>query len=137
MMSPLENLHTAIGELAYAVARADGTIQKEERQKFHDIVMAEIRSKDYNFDISEIIFKILDKDKIVDTETSYNWAIKEIRMNSHYLSPELKAKAIRVMEKIAEAFPPVTPKETSLLKRFREDIEPINGDPVYYQSGNQ
>lgn len=29
-MTPLQNLHSAIGELAYSIARADGTIQKEE-----------------------------------------------------------------------------------------------------------
>ena len=28
MMTPLENLYYAIGELAYAVARADGEIQR-------------------------------------------------------------------------------------------------------------
>ena len=40
-MTPTQNLHSAMGELAYAVARADGAIQKEERQKFHDIVAAD------------------------------------------------------------------------------------------------
>ena len=60
-MTPLQNLHSAIGELTYAIARADGNIQKEERKKFHDIVAAELRCKDYDFDISDIIFQILDK----------------------------------------------------------------------------
>ena len=41
-MNSTENLHYAIGELAYAVACADGIVQKEERQKFHDIVLAEL-----------------------------------------------------------------------------------------------
>ncbi len=55
-MSPIENLHYAIGELAYAVASADGAVQEEERQKFHDIVKAELSKNEYTFDVSDIIF---------------------------------------------------------------------------------
>jgi uncharacterized tellurite resistance protein B-like protein len=130
-MTPIENLHYAIGELAYAVAHADGKVQKEEREKFHNIVEAELRCKDYDFDISDIIFKIIDKDR-QDTETVYNWALKTIKTNSHYLSPELKTTFIKVMEKIAKAYSPVTQSEKNILERFKKDIEPIHGDPVYY-----
>lgn len=136
-MTSLQNLHTAIGELAYAIARADGAIQKEERQKFHDIVAAELRSKDYDFDISEIIFQILDKDKYVDARTSYDWAMKEIKLNSHYLSPKLKETFINVMEKIAQAYPPVTEEERNLIEEFKKEIASMNGDPVFYEAHNR
>lgn len=131
-MTPLQNLHYAIGELAYTVANADGKVQKEERKKFHSIVEAELRCRDYEFDISDIIFQILDKDK-TDSETTYQWAMSQIRMNSHYLSPELKKTFINVMEKVAKAFPPVTGPEQNLLERFRKEIALIKGDPVYYE----
>lgn len=130
-MTPIENLHYAIGHLAYAVAKIDGKVQNEERMKFHNIVAAELRSKDYDFQISDIIFQIIDKDRM-DAETTYNWAMKEIKLNSHYLSPELKATFLRIMEKIAKAFPPVTPEEKCIIARFKMDIEKIKGDPVYY-----
>ncbi len=130
-MTPLENLHLAIGEIAYAVAKIDGKVQNEERQKFHNIVAAELRTKDYDFQISDIIFQIIDKDKM-DAETTYDWAMKEIKLNSHYLSPELKLTFLRIMEKIAKAYPPVTPEEKKFIERFKKDIEFINGDPVYY-----
>lgn len=133
MMTPLENLHYALGELAFAIASADGEIQKQERKKFHDIVSAEIRCKDYAFDVSDIIFQILDKDKQLDVETTYNSAMNTIRTNSHYLSPELKLTFIKVMEKIAKAFPPINIAEQKLLARFKKDIEPIHGDPVFYK----
>jgi uncharacterized tellurite resistance protein B-like protein len=137
MTSPLENLHAAIGELAYAIARADGKIQKEEREKFHELVSEELNSKNYDFDISEILFQILDRDNYVDAKTSYDWAIKEIRLNSHYLSPELKDKFLQVMEKVARAYPPVTIEEMNLLERFKKDIAPLRGDPVYYSPRQQ
>ena len=130
-MTPLENLHLAIGEIAYAVAKIDGKVQNEERQKFHNIVAAELRTKDYDFQISDIIFQIIDKDKM-DAETTYDWAMKEIKLNSHYLSPELKLTFLRIMEKIEKAYPPVSWEEKKFIERFKKDIEPINGDPVYY-----
>lgn len=132
-MTPQQNLHTAIGELAYAIARADGAIQKEERKKFHDIVAAEMDCKDYDFDISDIIFQILEKDKFIDSKTAYEWAMKEIKTNSHYLSPKLKKTFVKVIEKVANAYPPLTADEANLIERFKKDIAPINGDSVYYE----
>ena len=130
-MTPLQNLHYALGELAYSIARADGQVQEKERKKFHDIVAAELRCGDYDFDLTDIIFQIMEKEG-VDAETSYNWAMKEIRLNGHYLSPELKALFIKVIEKVAKAYPPVTIQEQDILDKFRADIEAIHGDPVFY-----
>ncbi|MFY9307825.1 MAG: TerB family tellurite resistance protein [Bacteroidia bacterium] len=131
-MTPLQSLHYAIGEIAYAIARADGTVQKEEREKFHSIVAAELRCKDYDFDVADIIFQVIDKDKYVDASTAYDWAMKEIHLNSHYLSPELKEIFIKVLEKVAKAYPPVTKEEEELLEKFKKDIAPLEGDPVFY-----
>ena len=131
-MTPLQNLHYAIGQLAYTTALIDGKIQQEERKKFHDIVSAELRCHDYDFDISDIIFQILDKDK-TDSETTYKWAMEQIRLNSHYLSPKLKETFVRVMEKVAKAFPPVTKSEANLLERFKKDMALVHGDPVFYE----
>lgn len=136
MQTPVQNLHYAIGELAYAVARADGRVQAEERKKFQAIVEAELRCKDYDFDLSDIIFKIMDKDQH-DSETVYNWAMHEIRTNSHYLSPEMKKTFICVMEKIAKAYPPVTDKDRNIIDRFKEEMEQIHGDPVFYETINK
>src|SRR4051812_28919456 len=124
-MTPLQNLHYAIGEMAYAIACADGAIQKEERVKFHNIVAAELRCKDYDFDVSDIIFHVLDRDKITDTETAYNWAMKQIKLYSHYLSPELKETFVKVMVKVAKAYAPVTVAELNLIERFKNDIAPL------------
>lgn len=131
-MTPFENIHYAIGELAYAIAKIDGRVNPEERKKFEQIVLTGFRHKNYNYDVSDIIFKILDKDKR-DPQTVYNWAMHELKTNSHYLSPELKDCAIKIMKSIAEAFPPVTHEEDALFQRFVKDIEPLKGDPIYYK----
>lgn len=131
-MTEIENLHYAIGELAYAVAHADGKVQKEERKIFHDIVNAELRCKDYAFEVSDIIFQIINKDN-TDSETAYKWAMDQIRLYRRYLSPELKKTFIRVIEKVARAFPPVTSPEQSFIDRFKKDMEGIKGDPIFYR----
>lgn len=131
-MDSIQNLHYAIGQIAYAIANADGKIQKEEQKKFQDMVAAELRCKDYDFDISDIIFQIMQKDH-TPTEDAYNWAIKQIKTNSHYLSPQLKNTFIKVIEKIAQAYPPVTDEEKNLIEQFKADIAPLEGDPVYYK----
>ncbi|MFN6038504.1 MAG: hypothetical protein ACK452_08545 [Bacteroidota bacterium] len=132
-MSPQENLHDAIGMMAYLVAIADGKIQREERELWEKIVSDEIRSHDKNFNISSISFKLLEKDKL-DADMIYDWVIKEMKNNSHYLSPELKLTALRILEKIAKAIPPITVSEKNYISRFRKDITSLHGDPVYYNS---
>jgi len=130
-MTPLQNLYYAIGELAYAMASADGEVQKAERQKFHDIVTEELNNEHFGFDLSIIIFQIMDKER-VKTKDAYNWAMNQMRINSHYLSPKLKETFIRILEKIAEAYPPVTAAELVFLEKFKNDMSELRGDPVYY-----
>jgi uncharacterized tellurite resistance protein B-like protein len=132
MMTSLENLHYAIGELAYAIACADGAVQKEEHEKFMNMVEAEMRCKDYDFDVAGIIFQIMERDH-TSVKDAYSSAMNQIQTNSHYLSPELKETFIRVLEKVARAYAPVTIDEIRLIDKFRSDIAPIHGDPVYYK----
>ena len=131
-MSPQENLHYAIGELAYTVARADGEVQKEERKKFEEILREELNEGEGHEKVGEIIFKLMDKREYFDADSTYDLAMQTIKTNSHYLSPQLKAKFMRLLEKVAEAHPPVTSEENAILRKFKADIAPINGDPVYY-----
>ena len=133
MMTPFENLYYAIGEMAYAFAKIDGTVQREEKEKFEQIIRKAFVTKSLHLDVSGIIFKILDRDKR-DSETAYTWALNQLKTNSHYLSPEIKSCAKNVMNQIAEAFPPVTKEERELYQRFVQDIEPLKGDPTYYDN---
>lgn len=131
-MTPTENLHYAIGELAYAVARADGKIQNEERRKFHDIVVMELENHDYSFSISDIVFQVMDRSSI-SAQDAYNWAMKQIRMNSHYLSPELKGAFISIVEAVANAYHGINQNERQFIEKFRHEIAPLQGDPVFYK----
>ena len=131
-MTPLEYLYYAVGELAYTMASADGSVQPEERKKFLQILNEELDEGDGMPKVGEIIFTLMEKRGGIDAEATYEMAMNTIRTNSHYLSPQLKQRFIHLLERVAGAHPPVTTEESALLKRFREDIRPINGDPVFY-----
>lgn len=129
-MTPIENLYMALGELAYAIAKVDGSIQKGEKEKLHGILKTELDKHELNFDHTEIIFHILKKDAM-NSKTAYEWALKEMRLNSHYVSEQLKQRFISVIKKVAEAFPPVTRQERELIDDFIYQVKSIKGDPVF------
>lgn len=124
-MTGIQNLYFALGEMVYAIAKADGDVQKEEKEELHKIVSQEIKNNNIDFDYSEIIFTIMGKDN-ADVDTSYDWAIKEMKVNSHYLDTDLKEKFISIARKVAEAFPPITNSERRLLERFENDLKTIH-----------
>ncbi|MBA3666078.1 MAG: TerB family tellurite resistance protein [Bacteroidetes bacterium] len=130
-MTSIESLYYAIGEMAYAIAKVDGPVQREERERFHKLVSEELQHGEYLFDISDIIFQILDKEK-ASAQMAYEFAMKQIRLNSHYVSPEIKDKFIRVMKKVAEAYAPISAEEQKMMDRFNAEIKSIKGDPVFF-----
>lgn len=124
-MTGTERLYYALGHLAYAVARADGKINGEERQKLHDIVVKESKCHNYNINVSEIIFHILDKEKVFDSNTAYQFALEEMKLCSNYLTDDMRTDFHAVLEKVARAFHPITAEEQEYLVRFRKDLELI------------
>ena len=129
-MDSRQNLYYAFGQIAYALAAADGTIQKEEKQKLHELITAGMKDHQLEFDFSETIFLLLSKEH-TELETAYNWGIRQFKLSSQYFSEKMKSDFTTVLEKIAEAFPPSTLDEKELIARFRKDIAGIKGDPVF------
>ena len=120
-MDAKQQLYYALGQLAYAVAKADGQIQKEEKDKLHKIVTEEVVKYDLDSDIADIIFHILQKDK-KEFETTYNWAIHSMKLVKHYLSDDMKIMFVDILRKVVQAFPPVTVGEKEIIDRFRGDL---------------
>ncbi len=129
-MTPTENLYYALGEMAYAIAMADGRIQNDEAKKFHSILESELKVDVDSLSVADIIFHIMEKDH-VDAETAYTNAINQMKLNSQYLSAQMKLSFLHVAEKVAKAFPPPLRSEKNMIVRFRKDISEIEGDPVF------
>ncbi|MFY8185770.1 MAG: hypothetical protein ACOVLD_06865 [Bacteroidia bacterium] len=129
-MTPIQNLYMALGEAAYAVAMADGKVQNEEQEKFERILKAEFSKHGLDFDYAEIIFKILKKD-VMEPRTAYNWCLREMRLNSQYVSNSMKQKFVEVIKEVAASFPPITKQEREYIDDFIYQIKSINGDLVF------
>ena len=85
-MTPTENLYYALGEIAYTIAFADGKVQREEMDRFSEIVKNGLQSGTPSYDISAIVFELLRRERH-DVDTTYEWAMRELNNNSHYLTP--------------------------------------------------
>ena len=131
-MTPLQNLYYAIGEMAYAIAISDGEVQKAERLEVAGLLREELEKGSQGFDISGIIFNILDKQQ-ASLEQACESAIREVKLNSHYLSPEMKDSFLSLIHRVAEAYPPVTIEERAMIDKFRNELAALHGDPVYYR----
>jgi uncharacterized tellurite resistance protein B-like protein len=125
MMEGKEHLYYALGELAYAVAKSDGKINREERAKLHEIVEKEAACSEPDINISEITFHLLQKDNLFSVEDTYQSALRQIKLYNNYLSSDMRADFPAILEKVAMAFEPFTSEEENLIERFRQDLKNI------------
>jgi uncharacterized tellurite resistance protein B-like protein len=111
----------SIAEMAYVIAKADKGLSSEERIAFHRIIQDEL---DYDSWAAQSRFELLDEVIQPSLEKAYNEAVHDFRKyKDHPLSGELKAKAIRVMTKVAEACSGIHETELQLIERFKKDIQ--------------
>lgn len=129
-MNNIQGLYYALGQLAYAVAACDGSIQREEKEMLQKLLLNKVNTHNLEFDYANIIFQILSKDH-TKVETAYEWAIKELKLNEYYLTERKKKDFVELLQQIAEAKPPVTIGEKNIIQQFKEDIAPLKGDPVF------
>ncbi len=132
-MTQIENLYYALGEMIYALAASDSKIQLEEKENLQRILSQEFFPKTPPVDVSEIVFRLFEKDK-VSVKDAFEFGTKQFKMNSNYLSPEMKKHFIRIMQNVAHSYPPVTSEEREIVNRFQEFLVGIEGDPVFYQN---
>ena len=125
-MEGKQNIYYALGILAYGLAKCDGKIQREEKDLLFEIVEKEM-DHNIDFEYAEIIFQLLERDNLGFDKT-YSWAIEELKKGRHYLSPEIKSKMIRTLERIAEVFDKVSQGELNIIEKFKKDLEKIGSE---------
>lgn len=116
-----QHLFFGLGQVAYAIAMSDGKIQKEEKEKLDSILLEEIARFDQDFDFSDTIFKILEKDH-ANSKDAYNWGIHAIQTGSSQLTPELAEEFLRIIKNVILAFPPPEKSELNLFEKFETDL---------------
>jgi uncharacterized tellurite resistance protein B-like protein len=118
-----QNIHIAMGSLAYAIAKADGQIQDEEKKLIRKLAQQEFDLENTDSEWIENMFVKLEKDNI-SLEDAYNYAIDTLESNRFEFDFDLvmKNKCIKFMQKIAEAFQDAALNEQKIIDRFKTDI---------------
>ena len=123
-MDARQHLYYGLGLIAYAVAGIDGKVQREESERLHTILSEGIKKSDADYDLADIIFQIVAKDK-PDFETAYQWGMDAIKIGKDKLTPGLKWTFLEILQEVATAFPGGEEKEMRLIATFAADLRKI------------
>ena len=118
-----------LGNLLYAVAKADGTVNAKELEKLKSIVRTEIgeyegSSDEFGTDLAfftEFEF-VFDEDRAESSMDAYNSFISFVKANEERIDIRLRMLAINLAIKIANAFRGKNKDEKDILKNLREDL---------------
>lgn len=124
-MTGIEKIYYALGELAYLVAESDGKVQHEEIEKLHEIVINELKKKNPGFEYSDIIFNVLNDEKL-NADLIYEMAIKELKNASYFLTPEVKEQIISVLTKIGKSYQHVTLRQKEIIGNVELELRKLN-----------
>ncbi len=118
-----QNIHIAMGSLAYAIAKADGVIQLEEIATIKKLALEEFEVEDVDSEWIEKMFKKLERDNIT-IEDAYNYAIDTLEANRYDFDFDLvmKNKCIKFMSRIADAFADTSLAEQAIIEKFNQDV---------------
>lgn len=118
-----ENIHRAMGSLAYAIAIADGTIQADEKKVIINLAMKEFQLSDSDNEWINNMFNHLEKQNI-GLEDAYNYAIDTLEANRYDFDFDdgMKKKCVVFMQKVADAFGDTDRSELSVIQRFQDDM---------------
>lgn len=117
------NIHIAMGSLAYAIAKADGEVQEEEKRTIRALAQKEFEVDDSDTEWIGQIFTQMEKTGI-SLEDAYNYAIDTLESNRFEFdfTESMKKKCLRFMERVAEAFEDTSLAERSVISRFKKDM---------------
>lgn len=119
-----EELFYGLGIVAFAVANADGEIHPAEKKELHELLERWCEQVEIEFDVTEIIFSILAKQKPAYA-AGYEEGMRHIKLGSSHLTAKLKEMFIYLIKDIARSFPPMTPLEKDIVSTFTHDIQSL------------
>lgn len=120
-MDAKQSLFSAIGELAYAIAIADGKVNYQETEKLKAMVDDKLKTIYPEYSIAEISYYLSNKSKL-SVEEAYEKAMRSLEDGKHYLSADIKLQFIQIIEEIAAAYPPSEFEEQQLISKFKSDL---------------
>lgn len=129
-MKNIKQYYKELGKLVYAVAMADGTVQPEEREKVHEVVMKELAGFENESDSSgmnkafyvdfEFEFSQNNPPDITQTIVSFNHFVNE---NIERGDKPLLARSIKLLDAVANAY--TRKKEKDIIEVVKENFNTI------------
>jgi hypothetical protein len=128
-MTNIKQFYKELGRLLYAVAMADGKIQKEEEKTLHDFVCKELALSEPTSDSSGMNqafytdFEFADYVRQnISIEEAHDSFMRFFSANAADIDPILIYKSIRAVEKLAGSFKKINQKERDLIDRIKKEI---------------
>jgi|SRR6185437_11963780 len=119
-----QNIHIAMGSLGYAIAKADGVIQDNEKQTITKLAQQEFDLGSNDVEWIRNMFLKMEKENI-SLEDAYDYAMDMLEANRFEFDfdSSVKKKCLRFIERIAESFGGVSYKEQSILEKLKVDLD--------------
>ena len=125
-----KEFYQELGKLLYAIANADGKVQKAELKQLQKIVSDELVPLDDTTDefgtnaafITEFMFDVYEGTK-QDVEKAFNSFLGYLQINKPMLDEKHKKAVISAAHKVAEAFKGMTDEEKQLIKTLEKEIK--------------
>ena len=119
-----QNIYSAMGNLAYAVAKADGIIQNEEKEVIRNTAQEILFTEEISNDFIDKMFETLEE-KNISAADAYNYALDvlEANRNDYDFYTSTKNKCILFLESIADSFQGSSAQELEIINQLKKDLE--------------
>jgi hypothetical protein len=115
-------LYRSIAEMAYVIAKVDKGLSSEERIAFYKVIEEEL---EYDAWAAQSRFELLDEVTEPDIDKAYNEAMYDFRKYKAHLTPEIKEKTVRVMQRVADACHGFNEREAFIMDRIKRDLHQL------------
>lgn len=115
-------LYRGIAELAYVIAKVDKGLSSPERVAFYKVIQEEL---EYDAWAAQSRFELLDEIVEPNIDKAYNEAIFHFKKYKKHVTPEVKEKTLRVMQRVADACNGFNEKEGLIIDRIKHDLREL------------
>lgn len=122
--------YTALGQLVYAIAKADGSIQTEEKSKIFNFVIAQLFELEQKtgtgkeallaFNTEKEFHRLRDENKSV--KDAYRQFADFLDANKVHFDDKMKTTCVNLMENVALAYNGIEPPEKALIEKAKQKI---------------
>lgn len=125
-MDAKELIYYGFGQIIFSLALSDGKVQNEEIESLNTILEKAHNDNLIEMDLAGIIFKLQNSENTFTASDSFEMGIKNIKLGDNHLTPQLLKNFTIILNNIAEAFPPKTKEELSIVDQFENSFKYIN-----------